>query len=86
MKPKIEHQGETVKRRLQSKSSMAKKRSLTINLQNASDAFLSKVRIGPDFVCTSCHRTMYKQNVVPCNKSKYAKASNEVLESVFCGA
>ena len=26
---------------------------------------------------------MYKQNVVPCNKSKYTKASNELLDQVF---
>ena len=40
--------------------------------------------MGPDFVCTVCHRMMYKQNVVPCNTSKYTKASNDLLEQVFC--
>ena len=39
--------------------------------------------MGPDFVCTSCHRLMYKANVVPCNKSKYTKASGELLDQVF---
>ena len=27
---------------------------------------------------------MYRQNVVPCNKSRYTKASGELLEQVFC--
>ena len=31
-----------------------------------------------------CHRMMYKQTVVPYNKSKYVKASDEILERVFC--
>ena len=39
--------------------------------------------MGPDVVCTSCHRLTYKVNVVPCNKSKYTKASDELLDQVF---
>jgi hypothetical protein len=27
---------------------------------------------------------MYRQNVIQCNKDKYTKASDEVLERVFC--
>ena len=41
--------------------------------------------MGPDFVCTVCHRMMYKQNVA-CNKSKYTKASDELLQQVFCAS
>ena len=62
----------------------AKKRACTIAIDYAIATFQSKARMGPDFVCTSCHRMMYKQNVVPCNKHKYTKASNELLEQVFC--
>lgn len=40
--------------------------------------------MGPDFVCTVCHRMMYKQNVIPANKCKYTKANYELLERVFC--
>ena len=43
--------------------------------ESAIASFLCKVKMGPDFVCTCCHRMMYKQNVVPCNKLKYIKAS-----------
>ena len=28
--------------------------------------------------------TMYKHNLVPCNKIEYTKAYNELLEQVFC--
>ena len=37
------------------------------------DAFISKAKIGPNFVCTCCHRMMYKQMVLPCNKSSMLK-------------
>lgn len=40
--------------------------------------------MGADYVCTCCHRMMYKQNVVPYKKSKYTKASNELLDQVLC--
>ena len=63
---------------------MAKKRSTNISIEDAIATFLLKAKMGPDYVCTCCHRMMYKQNVVVCNKSKYSKASNELLEQVFC--
>ena len=44
---------------------MAKKGSIKISVDNM---FLSKAKMGPDYVCTCCHRMMYQQNV-PCNKS-----------------
>ena len=51
---------------------MAKQRSMNVSIDNAVTiaTFLAKVNIGLDYVCTSCHRMMYKENVV-CNKSKY---------------
>lgn len=62
---------------------MAKKRALDINVQSATASFLSKIKVGPEFICTSCHRMMYKQNVVPYNRTKYTKTGVKVLESVF---
>ena len=51
---------------------MAKQRSMNVSIDSAVTTFLAKVNInGPDYVCTSCHRMMYKENVVVCNKSKY---------------
>ena len=38
---------------------------------------------GPDFMCLSCHRLMYRQTVKPLNKLKYAKASQSLLADVF---
>lgn len=45
--------------------------------------FQSKIKQGPDFVCLCCHRMMYKQSVVSYAKSRYTKASSELLELVF---
>ena len=65
----LESPNETITRLNQSRESMAKKRALTITMDNAIAGFQSKAKIGPDFVCTTCHCMMYKQSVVICNKS-----------------
>ena len=75
---------ETMDRREHDRTNTAKKRALPVTTNNAIANFLSKTKMGPDFVCTICHRMMYKQNVIPCNKSKYTKASHELLEQAFC--
>ena len=62
---------------------MAEKRTSIVSIDHATSAFISKIKIGPDFVCTCCHRMMYKQMVLPFNKFKYTKASNQLLEQVF---
>ena len=46
-------------------------------------AFHSEIKLGPDFVCTCCHRMMYRKSVIPCNKAKYTKASADVIQKVF---
>lgn len=66
------------------KAAMAEKRASIITVDKAIDNFLSKAKIGPDFICVCCNRVMYKQTVVPYNKAKYAKASTEPIEKVFC--
>ena len=40
-----------------------KKTTTKVSIDNASSAFISKIKMGPDFVCT-CHRMMYKQMVL----------------------
>ena len=80
----LESKDETLQRNKKNKTAMAKKRALTVTLETAIASYLSKVKLGPEFVCTCCHRMMYKQTVVPYNKSKYTKASNKLLEQVFC--
>ena len=59
---------------------MVKKRGKTISVHDAITTFLSKAKMGPDNVCTCL---MYKQNFVVCNRCKYTKASNELLQ-VLC--
>ena len=41
--------------------------------------FLAKVKIGPEFVCTCCHRMLYRHSVIGFNPIKYTKASPELL-------
>ncbi|XP_061784267.2 uncharacterized protein [Nerophis lumbriciformis] len=36
------------------------------------DSFLDKVRHGPDFVCSVCHRLQFKYQVLPCEREVYA--------------
>ena len=50
---------------------------------DAISIFQLKRKLGPEFVCTCCHRMIHKQSVVPCNRSKYTKTSSTVLEQVF---
>ena len=60
-----------------------KKRALVVPMEKCIADFQSKVKQGPEFVCTCCHRMMYKQTVVPYTRTKYTKASDELLERVF---
>ena len=62
---------------------MAKRRTLIVPMEKYITDFQSKIKQGPEFVCTCCHRLMYKQTVIPCTKTKYTKASNELLEQIF---
>ena len=39
-------------------SNASNRRAGGITIENAITAFLSKVKIGPEFVCTSCHCVM----------------------------
>ena len=61
----------------------AKKLKATVAIDHAIDAFHSKIKQGPEFVCTCCHRMMYKQNVISYNVHKYSRCSAEVLQNVF---
>ena len=74
---------ETIQRQKQNRTCMAERRAVVIPMEKCITDFKSKVKQGPEFVCICCHRLMYKQTVVLCTKSKYTKASNELLEQVF---
>ena len=65
------------------KEAMANARTRTVLIESAIAAFHSEVKLGPEFVCTCCHRMMYRKSVVACNKGKYTKTSTDVLHKVF---
>ena len=45
--------------------------------------FQEKIQSGPDFVCTCCHRIMYRQNVQLYDKGKYLKLSEEDYKTIL---
>ena len=74
----LQSPSESSNRGEQNRAKIANKRALNVSSDDAIASFQSKAKMGADFVCTCCHRMMYKQNVTPYNKSKYTKASNEL--------
>lgn len=40
--------------------------------------------VGPEFVCLTCYRLMYKQNGVLYNQAYYTKVSDGMLRRVVC--
>ncbi len=60
-----------------------RKRNQQTPLQSVIQSFIVKTKQGPDCVCKSCHRLMYKQSVVNLSVCKYVKASPELLSKVF---
>ena len=63
------------------KISQAQRRHCS-TIDKAIAKFLSKIEIGADFVCTSCHRLLFCNSVVTCNRAKYTKCTEELLDSV----
>ncbi len=41
------------------------------------------VKEGPDYVCTCCHRLMYRKTVVEFKPTKYSKLSDDFMRTVF---
>jgi hypothetical protein len=57
----------------------SRKASVPQSVQDASHSFLLAVREGPDYICTCCHRLMYRKTVVEFKSSKYVKVSKELF-------
>ncbi len=57
-------------------------RQCTTKIDVVIDKFLAKVRTGPDYVCTSCHRMLYRHTVVRFKPCKYTKADPDLLEKL----
>ena len=70
-------------RKSQNAVSMRAHRNRILTIDETISTFLSKIRVGPEYVCTVCHRMMYYSNVVPFKRDKYTKGSPEMLHSVF---
>ena len=59
---------------------MTNRRSKALSVECAISAFHAEVKLGPDFVCTCCHRMMYRKSVTLCNKANYTA---DVIQKVF---
>jgi hypothetical protein len=69
-------------RRETNKSAMRSRRVLnSVSIDSAISMFHSKIQCGPDYVCTVCHRMLYKSSVVLLNESKFV--NNHVFETVI---
>ena len=79
----LETPGETMQHKQRDNERASCKRSKGVSVEEAITTFDSETRAGPDFVCTCCHRMMYRKTVILCNKTKYTKASPEFLGNVF---
>ena len=75
----LETPGETMQRKQRDNERASCKRSKGVSVEEAIITFDYETRAGPDFVCTCCHRMMYRKTVILCNKTKYTKASPELL-------
>ena len=82
-KRKSETVAESLQRQEKNRARMSKSRTLVVPMEKYINGFHSKIKQGPEYVCTCCHRLMYKQTVIPYTRSKYTKVSNELLEQIF---
>ena len=48
---------------------MTNKRSKSVSVECAISSFHAEVKFGSDFVCTCCHRIMYRKSVILCNRA-----------------
>ena len=55
----------------------------TQSIQDVSWCFLAAVKEGPDFVCTCCHRLMYRKTVIEFRLAKYTKLSDKLLHQIY---
>ena len=73
---------QTLQRQERNRKCMASMRERSVTLEAALSTFQSEVKLGPNFVCTCCHRMMYKKSVL-CNRDKYTKVGADVLNNVL---
>ena len=59
------------------------RRASSQGIEDASRSFAAAVREGPDYVCTCCHRLMYRKTVLEFKATKYSKLSENFIQIVF---
>ena len=77
-----ETQEETIKRKKLDNQRISAKRNES-NIDIVMKKFHCQVKVGPVYVCTVCHRLMYKEGVVKIQVARYKKSSSERLQKVF---
>ena len=75
-----ETQEETIKRKKLDNQRISAKWNES-NIDNiVMKKFHCQVKVGPVYVCTVCHRLMYKEGVVKIQVARYNKSSSEILQ------
>ena len=69
----METSEQTAKRRKVEQIRVQHSRHKADDLSEITRLFQEKVKLGPDFTCTVCHRMMYRQHVILFHKDKYTK-------------
>ena len=64
-------------------SAAKKQRTTSQSIEDASRSFTTAIKEGPDYVCTCCHRLMYRRTVVKFKPTKYSKLSEDVMHTIF---
>ena len=52
-------------------------------VEDALQSFNAAVKEGPDYVCTCCHRLMYRKTVIQFRPAKYTRLSDVLLHQLF---
>ena len=81
-KRSYDNEHDTERRKEKDRCSTASARAQSKSIDVVIQEFLAKVKVGPDYVCTCCHRMLYKHAVVCFNPTRYTKASPELLEGL----
>ena len=48
------------------------------------EQFRQKIKTGPEYACSVCHRTLFKNQVVKCLKDEYLKRPNIIAVAQKC--
>ena len=80
---KSQTQEEKAKLKEKERERLAQSRNTAYAISEITRLFQKKVQSGPDFVCTCCHRIMYRQTVKLYDKGKYSKLSEEEYRTLL---